>query len=79
MGKYYWADVTTLYDGLEFNVPFTVSNPKSLTQEEIENMAEKMIVRCDSGEELYCVRVKEISKKDYEVLKKYTIDGNQYK
>ena len=68
--KYYFVDAITLYDGMEFETRFAIKSNREKTRKQIEDIAEEMAIHQDSGEELYRVDFKEITKKEYEIFEK---------
>jgi hypothetical protein len=71
--KYYLIIATTLYDGLEFTQNLAVVRTNVYTQQEAEKEALKYMVHEDSGEELDRVELIEMTKDEYDVLKKFHI------
>ncbi len=70
---YYLLIVTTIYDGIEFTSHITLENAVHITIIQANNYAEKMIVHPFLGEEVDRVEINTITKKEYDVFKKYSI------
>lgn len=70
---YYLLIVTTMYDGLEFTSNLAIERDKVVTQKQAEKEAEKSILHEDTGEILDRVELIEITKQEYEVLRKFHI------
>ena len=73
MKRYYLLIVTTMYDGLEFTQNLAVERKQPMTQKQVEKEATKYLLHEDSGEELEKVEFIEITKEEYDVLRKYHI------
>lgn len=73
MKKYYFVEATTQYDGFDFSHNSRLMHEKELTQTYAERFATDMFLHEDSGEELADVRFREITKEEYEVLRKLHI------
>ena len=71
--RYYLIIARTMYDGLEFHQYLAFERDYMVTQEEAEQEARESILHEDTGEELECVELMELTKIEYEVLRKYHI------
>jgi len=71
--KYYVMIVATMYDGLEFHQHLAIERDRIVTQEEAEKEATEYVLHQDTGEELECVDLIEITRKEYNVLRKFHI------
>lgn len=70
---YYLLIVTTMYDGLEFTSNLAIERDKVVTQKQAEKEAKKNILHENTGEILDRVELIEITKQEYEVLRKFHI------
>lgn len=68
--KYYYFEVVTEYEGLDFIDKAIVGFPKEPTTKDW-NKQIRDFKHDQTNENLYIARQWEITKKDYEVLKKY--------
>jgi len=62
-----------MYDGLEFTSNLAIERDKVVTQKQAEKEAEKNILHENTGEILDRVELIEITKQEYEVLRKFHI------
>ena len=70
---YYLLIVTTMYDGLEFTSNLAIERDKVVIQKQAEKEAKKNILHENTGEILDRVELIEITKQEYEVLRKFHI------
>jgi len=69
--RYYLLSGATIYDGLEFHFKYVCERNKIMTNDEAEKEALEYYVHKDTGEELDSIFIDEISKKEYDVFRKY--------
>jgi len=62
-----------MYDGLEFTSNLAIERDKVVTQKQAEKEAKKNILHENTGEILDRVELIEITKQEYEVLRKFHI------
>jgi len=77
MKRYFLISFTTMYDGLEFHDKRTMERDipkgKKINMKEIEKECKKFDVHEDTGEILDSFWCDEMTKAEYDVLKKYHI------
>jgi len=60
-----------MYDGLVFSFAYVCERDEPLTSTQAEKEAQYLVVHEHTGEELTFIDVKEISKEEYEIFRKY--------